>query len=398
MKKALLIAAAALSLLAMSCTKKVEPVNVSVTVDASALAEGVPAPASYSVSVTNLSTAEVQKADTENGAVSFILVPGLYQVDASASASAEGRAYHYVGQEASVNITTSDQAVSVKVAATESSALAFKEIYYTNSGTNYYIREQFYEVYNNSDQTVYLDGLCIAQVVAYDYENKPYNFEIDNPEKYVFAQQVWQVSGEGTTYPLAPGESAVIAQWATNHSLATLNPASAIGDLSSAEFEALEKENTTWSGLVLTDNKAINLKNIIAAYPLPQWLSNTAGPSMILFYPEGTFENNELVAAAGLYKGAKQIPIDWIIDGVNTVEDETKIQNKSLPASIDAGVIWCTAAYSGESISRRISETTPEGRIIYQDTNNTSNDFVVNVKPMIRRNNPGIPSWNTWAK
>ncbi len=51
------------------------------------------------------------------------------------------------------------------VATTKKGGLVFKEIYYTGSktesGTNYY-SDQFHEIYNNSDEVIYLDGLCIG--------------------------------------------------------------------------------------------------------------------------------------------------------------------------------------------------------------------------------------------
>jgi hypothetical protein len=32
------------------------------------------------------------------------------------------------------------------------------------------------------------------------------------------------------------------------------------------------------------------------------------------------------------------------------------------------------------------------------DTNNSTDDFQINSVAMVRRNNPGVPSWNTWYK
>ena len=53
-------------------------------------------------------------------------------------------------------------------------------------------------------------------------------------------------------------------------------------------------------------------------------------------------------------------------------------------------------SYTGQSISRKILSTEDDGRVIYQDTNNTSSDFQVNDTPVVRRNGAGVPSWNTW--
>ena len=400
MKKTILLSVAALVMaaLAVSCQKdEVVPVAVSVVVDESALVD-VPSPESYTVNLTNLSTAEVMTAETENSTASFMsVVPGLYGVSVLATASDGGKSYNYSGSVSSVEISSEGQTIEVPVTVAESSALVLKEIYYACSG-DYYIREQFYEVYNNSDATVYLDGLCIAEVDYYNQVDKaPYNFQIENPQNYVFAGDVWQIPGDGTSYPLQPGESAVIAQWATDHSMESLNPGSAIGDLSSAEFEALTGE-TTVGTTVITDNAAINMEHPVMAYSLAQWLTSTGGATMVIFYPEHELNSENMIAAEGLYGGAREIPVEWILDGVNAVPDETMIQYKGLPDSIDAGTIWTGEAYCGKSIARKISETRADGRIIYMDTNNTTNDFEVMDKPEIRRNGAKIPSWNTWAE
>ncbi|MDR0582207.1 MAG: DUF4876 domain-containing protein [Prevotellaceae bacterium] len=47
-------------------------------------------------------------------------------------------------------------------------------------------------------------------------------------------------------------------------------------------------------------------------------------------------------------------------------------------------------------MARKIKET-KDGRNIYQDTNNTTNDFEVQDTPAIRRNGANKPSWNTWG-
>lgn len=47
---------------------------------------------------------------------------------------------------------------------------------------------------------------------------------------------MWKFPGNGTEYPLAPGESCIISQFAANHQLDIYNPQSPI-DGSSSEFE-----------------------------------------------------------------------------------------------------------------------------------------------------------------
>jgi hypothetical protein len=74
------------------------------------------------------------------------------------------------------------------------------------------------------------------------------------------------------------------------------------------------------------------------------------------------------------------IPSSWILDGVETFDRETK--NKRLPASVDASYALMTNdhRYMGKTIHRKVDETATAaagGRIVYMDTNNSSNDFYV---------------------
>ena len=131
MKKTLLfLAAAGLALLASSCRKdEVVPVTVSVTVDESALVD-VPLPDTYTVTLTNLSTAQTLSSETENLTATFpSVVPGLYSVSASASSSEGGVTWNYSGTVATADISSEGQTISVQVASSESAALVFKEIY-----------------------------------------------------------------------------------------------------------------------------------------------------------------------------------------------------------------------------------------------------------------------------
>lgn len=400
MKKLLLTCLAVLAF--VSCDKTVKPISVTVSIVETAFEEGVPAPESYEVKLVNIATNVETTAQTANGIATIAgILPGIYNISAAAVVTRDGFAYNIAGSASNVNFATDAQNQPIEVSAVKSSALIFKEIYTACAGETYYIRDQYYEVYNNSSETVYVDGLCIAACVYASYDGVRYNWQIADPEKYVFAEVVWQLPGSGNEYPLKPGESIIIAQWAVNHQNENLNPASPV-DLSGAEFEAVEKESTLWNGLVITDNAAVNMKKVVMAgygYEMPQWMTAASGAPYIIFFPEGgSLSNEDYIAVDGSSYTAREIPIGCIVDAVEAVADETIVANKCFSAPLDAGAIWWSAPYSGESISRKIFETKEDGRVVYQDTNNTTNDFVVNKTPVIRRDNAGTPSWNTWKK
>lgn len=376
-------------------------ITVNVKVDEEkVVAAGITAPESYDVKISNFATGVTIEAKTENGiATATNIVPGVYMVSVSATQNQGGFTYTIAGSESNASFLADGDVVTVKVDAVKEAALVFKEIYYTGV-KDYYFRDQFYEIYNNSTDVAYADGLCIAETIFASADKSIiYDWPIENADQYVFVKVVWQMPGDGHTYPIKPGESFVIAQWATNHKADNLSKGLSPVDLTGAEFEAVEKESTAPNGLVLTDNPALNMKKVIqAGYAMPQWLTSVSGSQYILFKPSKELKNADFITATNAdYNGVgREVLISDIIDAVQTVSDETRMNVLGLPTVLDAGAVWCSGIYVGESIARKIKETRPDGTNVYQDTNNTSNDFEVKKDPQVRRYGAGVPSWNTW--
>ena len=393
-----------LAVLAMvGCQKTgTKTISINVKVDETKLvAAGIPSPESYGVKISNFATGSVIETTTENGIATAVgIIPGAYTVTISASQNQGGFTYTLAGSESNVSLIADGAEVVVKVDAVKEAALVFKEIYYTGvDPANFYFRDQFYEIYNNSTEVVYADGLCIAETVFANYDKSIiYEWPIENADQYVFARVIWQLPGDGKTYPVQPGESFVIAQWATNHKAENLSKGLSPVDLTGAEFEAIEKE-TTFNGILLTDNLAINMKKVVqAGYAMPQWLTSTDGSRYVLFKPSKPLKNEDFITATNAdYQGtAREIAISDVIDAVQAVNNESGMSVLGLPTALDAGAIWCSGSYVGESIARKIKETRPDGTKVYQDTNNTSNDFEVKKDLQLRRYGAKVPSWNTW--
>ena len=392
-----------LAVLAMvGCQKTgTKTISINVRVDeAKIAAAGIQSPDSYDVTISNFATGSTIEAKTENGlATATGIVPGVYTVTVSGSQNQGGFIYTIAGSESNVSLIADGAEVVVKVDAVKEAALVFKEIYYTGV-KDYYFRDQFYEIYNNSTEVVYADSLCIAETIFASYDKSIiYEWPIENADQYVFVKVVWQIQGDGHTYPIKPGESFVISQWATNHKAESLSKGVSPVDLAGAEFEAIEKESTAPSGLVLTDNPAINMKKVIqAGYAMPQWLTSVSGSQYIIFKPSKPLKNEDFITAANAdYNGVgREVLISDVDDAVQTVSDETGMNVLGLPKVLDAGAIWCSGQYVGESIARKIKETRPDGTKVYQDSNNTTNDFEVKKDPQVRRYDAKVPSWNTW--
>jgi predicted small secreted protein len=208
MKKSALIAVALIAAFALtSCekTKKVTLISAVAQLNVSSITD-ISVPSSFDVVFTNYDTkVAVTATSIDNEASVSNLTPGIYTVTATAISSKDGSAYNFSGSATNVSITEEGQVIPVDVAVVKSSALIFKELYWTGDvtpadpttgKTSNYFRDQYYEIYNNSQATVYADSLCICTLVPMQSTANSYSWQIDNPENYVFTQLIWQLPGE----------------------------------------------------------------------------------------------------------------------------------------------------------------------------------------------------------
>jgi len=98
----------------------------------------------------------------------------------------------------------------------------------------------YIELYNSSDTTVYLDGMLWGKGFGINNDGRGANSCASTALYRNDPQDMWvrylrQFPGSGTDYPLAPGETAVIAQNAVDHSV--VHPS--FPDLTGADFECI---------------------------------------------------------------------------------------------------------------------------------------------------------------
>ncbi len=407
-KKSILFATlGALALLfATSCKKDkvVTSFDLNITLDESSFEQGVPSPAKYSVSFTNTNTGVVTNIESVGKNVSVkSLVGGVYDITATAQQSI----YNYIATAKDVTINSGEAIKNLEVKVTRASTLIFKELYYIGSKSGkVYLKDNFFEIYNNGNADVYLDGLAIATTSNYsaatvnfandkgnlvDLEGKDTGLKADDYLVINGSNSVaWQIPGDGTQYLLKPGESIIIASQAIDHTKACDKSI----DLSAAEFETVADKYITHGQV--DNEKSINLTLV---NPLGQNLINWYMPSamsagFVLFIldeaPDALPSVTNVLAPNSKYKAIKR---SKILDAVNWVKNDT--EKPFLPADLDAGKIYCSGGTGvGKSIMRKIKESAENGRKIYKDSNNTSEDFEVSEKPVIRRGDAAVPSWS----
>lgn len=413
MKKSLsvLIASAALVLGLSSCQEggKIVTVSAKVTVNAT-IDYDIAAPESYDVVVKNTATGQEYTAKTVNSECTVKdLLPGVYSVSATATVVDKAVTYIISGNVPSASVLADGTAITVDVKASKESALILKEVYTTGvtcSDEEYdtYFRDQFYEIYNNSNQTVYADGLCfgIANNWNYDFSVK-YQWPAPDGNEYVAIENIWTIPGSGKDYPIKSGESIVLAQWGTDHTVEKLSKGKSPMNLSGADFEFIEKEREiSWAGITITDGPAVNMKWTINSrgFDSPQFLTPVSGSGYVLFLPSTPLDKTKIMVAENdPYAKAYPVLVSDVLDACERVGDETRLQSLQLPVSLNtAPTVFGATGYTCQTMYRKISSTRPDGTVIYQDTNDTSKDFEVSDAPVIRRNNAGVPSWNTWNK
>ena len=180
------------------------------------------------ITLLNQETGSSYEATTNSeGKASVSLYAGTYNINASQQLSKEkAETITGVAQEAvfngslsNITITTSQASQLITLQAAQIGNLVIKQVYYQGSdakkGANY--RDQFIEIYNNSNQTIYLDGICFARITGAanpSVENKNKKGYLANGQydwslaqgvtdasnantKYVFSQEVIALPGSG---------------------------------------------------------------------------------------------------------------------------------------------------------------------------------------------------------
>lgn len=320
------------------------------------------------------------------GIATFNLEIGIYSF--SASTSDNSFAYNILLESQQILDDASFEMTFNAVAL--NGGLIFKEIYFTGSATSEggtYYADQFHEVYNNSDDTIFLDGLCLGVLEPSSrYENIWADESVtDSYDHLPVTFYTWYIPGNGTEHPLAPRNSIVIAQDGINHQTDPAGNSNSPVNLGNADWE-------TYCGDINNgkDADAAGVPNLSLLYTntttMNDFLHSVFGAAVIIFrLPEGTDYTTWATQSGNLStkpeststKMYLQIPVDYVIDAVEIVRmDETR-RYKRLPSDLDAGKIWCSDTYIGKSVRRKVKQII-NGKAIYQDTNNSTNDFVYN--------------------
>lgn len=353
--------------------------------------------------------AEYKLLSDNQGKVSIDLQYGFYRVSVTDKGTPLSGAIplfnRTIDQIRLTDTLKGDMNLNVELILSYAGQLVIKEVYYrgcTGADNKTFQYDKYLSIYNNSNEVAYLDSVCLGTVEPYNAPTSPSNWNYTNSEgqkvlrdTIPIIEAVWQFPGTGTSHPLQPGEEAVIAlSAAVNHTI--LRPMSVNLDVpgywvcynqryTNANYHPSPGPNLAnrWLDLLWKEGTA-------TAYPF-----STSSPAVVIFrIPEigaqayvNNPANRSRRPASTSSTEYVMIPSAWVLDGVECFDRDTK--NKRLPSSIDASYILMADAdrYLGKTIHRVVDEEATSnagGRIVYKDTNNSSNDFYVRASQSIK--------------
>ena len=233
--------------------------------------------------------------------------------------------------------------------------LVMNEIYYAGcKASAFYYYDQFIELYNSSDETIYLDGYIVGRGTHYedllDWES------VD----YAIAYYIYKFPGQsGVTrnYPIEPGEFLVLACDAYDHSLID----EACVDMTGADFEFCNPLAFDYC-----NSEKVHLEPVTTEGN--DFTMNLGHESVFIATGEEySFVEHVNESGPQVYG---HVPLETILDGVEYASnpEAPRYMTRRLDATLAPGA----PKYGARSIERRFPGL---------DSNNSAFDFIVTDAP-----------------
>ncbi|MBP1164343.1 MULTISPECIES: DUF4876 domain-containing protein [unclassified Chryseobacterium] len=289
-----------------------------------------------------------------------------------------------------INGSETSKTLELALKSGNSSDLILEEIFFTGTKTPQgamYFGDQYFKITNNTDKTLYADGMLLIQSSFMTNEKQDYSPNI--MATTLSAGAIIRIPGNGTMYPVKAGESIIIAEDAINHK--NFNPSSI--NLSNANFQIFKEDSDDIDNPAVPKMMNVFDKMVIHtqgyyAYALarmPQGMTHEALVAQNTYtYTYNLTINGDVYPMDGT---AVKIPNEWITDAVNlSVQDSFQWQVTS--PSLDMGWTSVTTFDGdknrfGKAVRRKVTGKTMEGKNILKDTNNSTTDFEHGVKPSL---------------
>lgn len=329
----------------------------------------------------------------KNGIARFALTNGIYRIQISDKTDR----HIFNGLADKVKLVDGNVTLNLSLTHSKAGTIIIKEIYSGGctklpiEGT--YQSDKYMILHNNDSEVQYLDSLCFGTL-------DPYNSQATNvwvtqdeatgatifPDFVPIVQCIWQFGGTGKSFPLAPGEDAVVAiNGAIDH--AAQYPLSV--NLNKSGYFVCYNNVHFWNtvyhpapGNQITADHYLDV--VIKTGQANAYTFSLSSPATVIFKAQNTTIQDYVLATGSVIQkpGSTvdriiKIPFEWVIDGVEIYYGGSSNNKKRISPSIDAGYVTQSALFDGCSLHRRVDEeaTREAGYEILEDTNNSSSDF-----------------------
>lgn len=296
---------------------------------------------------------------------------------------------------------------NLEIKATARGTIILKEVYFhktkTPDGNANYNYDQYFTLCNNSDEVQYLDGVGVGFHTSF------------NSGKSAVFTKFWQGAastelrdsvpvnafgfvfpGKGQEHPLQPGEEVVLALSAVEHTPdQTDRPMNLAADNVWAmyidRFASGKNQKAPAAGVErlecfceLASGSAITLSVtspaiVVYRLPIDPYEYVREGAVKGRQYGNVMFQPTKYTSMPSI-----MVPKECILDGVEFRNNDTHVPRLCSDISLQPLYIT-TASYSGYSYVRREDESASAivGRTVYQDTNNSSDDWMPLEEPTL---------------
>ena len=292
-----------------------------------------------------------------------------------------------------------------KAAAPKPGEFLIEEVYFTGSlieGAGSSSGDQYIKITNNSDHPVYADGILFCMNYINGFKTSVgahYDYPALDSEG-IAVTNMYRIPGSGADHVVYPDESLILAINAQNYKEENPNAI----DLSKADFEFNDvndiypdTDNPDVEDLIIWFKSSRTITSLhnrgfeSYAIVLPP-AEETAESIMTNHHWTGSYTFDFTNPASGQTyhfeydiadDDAFLIPAEWVLDAVNCSTEDSFYRNP-WGAAFDAG--WTHAGDFDGDISRfgkSVRRDTVNGKLV--DTNNSTNDFIPNATPTLKK-------------
>ena len=311
------------------------------------------------------------------------LSSGVYRLSVSERRDADV----FNGTVDKVIVSRGVSSAAIQLKRSKAGTIVIKEIYCggclktPEEGT--YQNDQYIILHNNHYEVQYLDSLCFGTLLPYNamatnpFISRDGEGNVTYPDFAPIAQCVWRFPGDGLSFPLQPGEDAVLVlRGAIDHSArypqsVNLNKEGYFVCYNNTYFT-----NTTYHPVPGDKIDPARYMDVVVKTGIANaYTFSINSPTALLFRLRGEPDVRQVPGST--VDKVTAIPYEDVIDAVEVFSGSSSANAKRLIPELDAGYVSLQNSFLCHTLMRSRDEAASEaaGYEILSDTNNSSNDF-----------------------